>query len=73
MLIERLGYSGKTLYKMSIMSHQAKKGPNLSVSLRRHIFSNGFHVDVAWSNSCFTHFVSQVIYFLPEQVTLRWF
>ena len=36
----------KALYKPSIMSHEAKEGPNLSVSLWECIFSNGLHIDV---------------------------
>ena len=55
---------------MSIMSHQAKEGPNLSVSLWRCIFSNGLHIDVAGLNTFLGHLVSQVIYFLPKQTTL---
>ena len=70
MLAERLGNSGKSLYEMSIMSYQAKEGPNLSVSLWRSIFSDGLHIDVAGLNAFFRHLVSQVIYFLPEQITL---
>ena len=70
MLIKRLGNPGEALYKMSIMSHEAKEGPNLSVSLRRCILSYGFHIDVAGSNACFRHLVSQVVHFLPEQTAL---
>ena len=70
MLIERLGNPGKALYKMSIMSHEAKEGPNLSVSLQRGILSYGLHIDVAGSNACFRHLVSQVVYFLPKQTAL---
>ena len=70
MLIEWLGNSSKALYEMSIMSHQAKEGPNLSVSLQRCIFGNGLHIDVAGSNTSLGHLVSQVIYFLPKQTTL---
>ena len=55
MLIERLGNLGKALYKVSIMSHKAKEGPNLSVSLQRCILSYCFHVDVTGSNACFRH------------------
>ena len=70
MLIEWLGNSSKALYEMSIMSHQAKEGPNLSVSLWSGIFGNGPQVDVAGSNTSLGHLVSQVIYFLPKQATL---
>ena len=72
MLIERLGNLGEALYKMSIMSHWAKVGPNLSVSLQRCILSYGFHIDVAGSHACFRHLLSQVVYFLPEQTALQW-
>ena len=70
MLIEWLCNSSKALYEMSIMSHQAKEGPNFSVSLWRYIFGNGLHIDVARSNIFLGDLVSQVIYFLPEQTTL---
>ena len=70
MLVERLGYLGKPLYEMSIMSYQAKEGPNFSVSLLRSIFSDGLNIDVAGLNTFFGHPVSQVIYFLPEQIAL---
>ena len=73
MLIEWLGNLSKALYEMSIMSHQAKEGPNLSVSLQRCIFGNGLHVNVAGSNTFLGHLVSQVIYFLPKQTKLQWF
>ena len=73
MLIQRLGDSAKSLYKMSIMSHQAREGPNLSVSLQRSILSDGLHIDVTRSNTFFRHLVSQVIYFLPKQTTLQRF
>ena len=33
------------------MSHQAKEGPYLSVSLQREIFGNGPYTDVAGSNT----------------------
>ena len=68
-----MGYSGKALDKMSIMSYQAKKGPDFSVSLQRSIFCYGFHIDVAGSYACFRHLVSQIIYFLLEQAALQWF
>ena len=55
---------------MSIMSHQAKDGPNVSVSLQRCIFSDGLHIGVTGSDTFFGHLVSQVIYFLPKQTTL---
>ena len=70
MLVEWLGNSSKALYETSIMSYQAKEGPNLSVGLQRCIFSYGSHVDVTGSNAFFGHLVSQVIYFLLEQTTL---
>ena len=70
MFIEWLGNSSKALYEMSIMSHQAKEGPYLSVSLQRGIFGNDLHVDVARSNTSLGHLVSQAIYFLPKQATL---
>ena len=54
------------LAKPSIMSYQAKKGPDLSVSLWRSVFCYGFHIDVAGSYACFGHLVSQIIYFLLE-------
>ena len=73
MLIEWLGNSSKALYEMSIMPHQAKEGPNLSVHLQRCIFSKGLHIDVAGSNTFLGYLMSQVIYFLPKQTTLRWF
>ena len=73
MFIEWLGNLSKAFYETSIMSHQAKEGPNLSVSLWRCIFGNGLHVDVAGSNTFLGHPVSQVIYFLPKQTTLQWF
>ena len=66
MLIEWLGNLSKALYEMSIMSHQAKEGPNLSVSLQRCIFGDGLHVDVTGLNTFLGHLVSQVIYFLPK-------
>ena len=58
---------------MSIMSYQAKKGPDLSVSLWRSIFCYGFHIDVAGSCTSFRHLVSQIIYFLLEEAALRQF
>ena len=73
MLIEWLGNLSKTLYEMSIMSYQAKEGPNLSVGLQRCIFGCGPHIDVTGLNAFFGHLVSQVIYFLPKQTTLQWF
>ena len=73
MLIEWLYNSSKALYETSIVSHQAKEGPNFSVSLWRYIFGNGLHVNVTGSNTFLGHLVSQVIYFLPKQTTLRWF
>ena len=73
MLIEWLGNSSKALYEMSIMPHQAKEGPNLSVGLWRCIFSDGLHVDIAGSNTFLGYLMSQVIYFLPKQTTLQWF
>ena len=73
MLIEWLENPSKALYEMSIVSHQAKEGPNLSVSLQRCIFSNGLHIDVSASNTFLGHLVSQVIYFLPKQTKLQWF
>ena len=73
MLIEWLGNLSKALYEKSIMSYQAKEGPNLSVGLWRCIFCDGLHIDVAGSNTFLGYLVSQVIYFLLEQTTLRWF
>ena len=73
MLIEWLGNSSKALYEMSIMSHQAKEGPNLSVSLWRCIFGDGLHVDVAGSYTFLGHLVSQVIYFLPNRLHFNGF
>ena len=73
MLIERLGNPGKALYKTSTMSHEAKEGPNLSVSLQRCILSYGFNVDVTGSDACFRHLVSQIVDLLPKQTALRWF
>ena len=70
MLIEWLGNLSKAIYEMSIMSYWAKKGPNLSVSLRRCIFCYGSHIGVTGSNTFFGLLVSQVIYFLPKQTTL---
>ena len=67
MLVEWLSNPSKALYKMSIISYQAKEGPNFSVGLQRSIFSNGPHVDVAGLNTSLGHLVSQVIYFLPKQ------
>ena len=51
MLIEWLGNLSKALYEMSIMSYQAKEGPNLSVGLWRCIFGDSLHIDVAGSNT----------------------
>ena len=73
MLIEWLGNPSKALYKSSIMSYQAKEGSNFSVGLQRSIFANSPHIDVTGSNSFLGHLVSQVIYFLLKQATLRWF
>ena len=73
MLIKWLGNSSKALYEMSIMSHQAKEGPNLSVCLQRCIFGDGLYVDIAGSNTFLGYLVSQVIYFLSKQTILQWF
>ena len=73
MLVEWLGNSSKALYEMSIMSYQAKEGPNLSVGLQRCIFGDSLHIDIAGSNTFLGYLMSQVIYFLPEQTTLQWF
>ena len=73
MFTKWLGDLGKALYEMSIMSHQAKEGPNFSVSLWRCIFDDDLHIDVAGSNTILGHPVGQVIYFLPKQTTLQRF
>ena len=70
MLIEWLGSPSKALYKTSIMSYEAKDGPDLSVGLWRHIFGDGLHIDIAGLNTFLGYFMSQVIYFLPEQTIL---
>ena len=70
MLIKWLGYSSKALYKLSIMSHEAKEGPNLSISLWRCIFCDGLHIDIARPNTFLQHLVSQIIYLLSEETTL---
>ena len=72
MLIKWLGNPSKALYELSIMSYQAKEGSNLSVGLWRSILCNGSHIDVAGLNTFLGHHVSQVIYFLLKQATLRW-
>ena len=51
MFIKWLGYSSKALYKLSIMFHEAKEGPNLSISLWGCIFYDGLHVDIARLNT----------------------
>ena len=58
MFVEWLGNSSKALNEMSIMPHQAKEGPNLSVGLWRCIFSDGLHIDVAGSNTFFRYLIS---------------
>ena len=70
MLIKWLGNPSKALYKLSLMSYQAKKGSNFSVGLWRSIYCNGPHIDIAGSNTFLGHLVSQVIYFLLKQATL---
>ena len=70
MFIKWLGNLSKAFYEMSIMSHQAKEGPYLSIGLWMGIFGNGPHVDVAGLNTSLGHLGSQVIYFLPKQATL---
>ena len=72
MFIKWLGYSCEALYKPSIMSHKAKEGPNLSISLWRCIFCNGLYIDVARLNTFLRHLVSQIVYFLSEEATLQW-
>ena len=73
MLIKWLGYSSEALYKSSIMSHKAKEGPNLSISLWRCIFSDGLHIDITRLNTFLQYLVSQIIYLLSEETTLQWF
>ena len=55
------------------MSHEAKEGPNLSVSLWRCIFGDGLHIDVAGPNTFPWYLVGQLIYLLLEETTLWWF
>ena len=51
MFIKQLGYLSEALYKLSIMSHKAKEGPNLSISLWRCIFCDGLYIDIARLNT----------------------
>ena len=44
---------GKALYKPSIMTHEAKKGPNLCVSLWQCVLSNGLYIGVLGETPCF--------------------
>ena len=61
MLIKWLGYLSEALYKPSIMSHKAKEGPNLSISLWRCIFGDGLHIDDAGLNTFLQYLVSKII------------
>ena len=46
-----VGQFGQSLYEPSVMTHEAKKGPNLCVSLWQCVLSNGLYIGVARPNT----------------------